>query len=665
MATSSTTFLEAIGHRARVRWGGRHRRPVQTATVALVACVSVLGLVVEPASADAPAQSPDDADQQLVERFAPIIMVKQQDEECDSAGEQYLPTSVDVVLDNPEVALRQMGPGDPVVKWAPGAADLVGLGEGFFLDFPGSALSPGCVFERDFRKYTGDRPATVYAHIVQQDDEPDLLVLQYWIYWYYNDWNNKHESDWEGISLLFEASSVEDALSSEPVEVGYSQHEGGERAEWLDDKLEREGDRPVVYSSAGSHASYFGSAVYLGRGASEGFGCDTTTGPSVRVAPEVVLLPDSVDDPDDPLAWVSYDGRWGERQRGPFNGPTGPAVKDRWLEPMPWFEELRSSSVVIPAGDNEGASVISVFCDLVERGSGTLIAFSVSPTRVLLGLVVAVLLVRFLVGRTDWSVVAAEPLRRRRRAGQIIRASGATYWRTPLVFILLGLLFIPAAAIAAVIGVIAAVLPFIGDVLALAQGSSGTNLFVAIFAGSLSHLAAYVALNSLVADYLRGDERGLTGVMPAARCTWSNRRALLGGFLRAYFIVLVLLVTVIGLPWAIRQLVRYQFIPHAVAYDGEDGAGSLRRSSELVRGRWLHTAVVIAVLNGIVFATAMGVSLLLLLFVTAVPLWLFSALVGLVFVFVAPLAAIATNLLYGDAVAVREHAPDADLVTVD
>ena len=102
----------------------------------------------------------------------------------------------------------------------PTAADLFGLDQGFYIDFPGSALSPGCIYESDFWKYTGDRPAAVYAHIVQDQSEGGRLYLQYWFYWYFNDWNNKHESDWEGITLQFEAGSIEEALAGEPIAVG-------------------------------------------------------------------------------------------------------------------------------------------------------------------------------------------------------------------------------------------------------------------------------------------------------------------------------------------------------------------------------------------------------------------------------------------------------------
>ena len=50
--------------------------------------------------------------------------------------------------------------------------------------------------------------------------------------------------------------------ASEPVEVGYSQHEGAERADWGDDKLELvDGTHPVVYPAAGSHANFFDESL--------------------------------------------------------------------------------------------------------------------------------------------------------------------------------------------------------------------------------------------------------------------------------------------------------------------------------------------------------------------------------------------------------------------
>ena len=177
------------------------RRTITRSIAAMaVAVVAVLGTPVSSVAADQPTRQPSQADadaarQQLAERFAPILMLKRQTTDCSTDGEQYRPSRVDIVLDNPEIALRQVGRGDPVVMWAPRAADILGLGKGFFLDFPGSSLSPGCIYERDFWKYTGERPAAVYAHIVQQPDQPGLVFVQYWFYWYYNDWNNKHESD--------------------------------------------------------------------------------------------------------------------------------------------------------------------------------------------------------------------------------------------------------------------------------------------------------------------------------------------------------------------------------------------------------------------------------------------------------------------------------------
>jgi hypothetical protein len=619
--------------------------------------VLIAALAMSATSAQAGASEPtstDELEQQLAERYAPVVMIKQQADECDPDGEPYRPADVATVLENPEIALRQLSDGNPLVTRGPTASDLFELGEGFFLDFPGSPLTPGCIYERDFDKFTAGIPPTVYAHVVQQPDEPDLVFVQYWFYWYFNDWNNKHESDWEGVTLKFEASTVDEALAVGPSEVGYSQHEGGERANWDDDKLEREGDHPVVYSSAGSHASYFGSAVYLGRGASEGFGCDDTTGPSERLDPAVVVLPDAVSDASDPLAWLSYEGRWGERQRGSFNGPTGPIVKDRWLEPAPWFDDLRPSSVVIPAGDSAADEVIDVFCGLVERGSAALITWSLSPARLIVIAIGAVLLARFLIGRTDWKAVPAEPIVRRRRAGQILRGAFRAYRREPAVYVMFGLVYLPAALITGLLMGLVALIPFVSSILSLATGASGTSLALAALAGSIANVAAFVVVSAVVAEYLDRAESGVDGAVLAIRTTWGHRRELMSGFARSFAIVFALLATFVGAPWGIRQLVRYQFVPQTIMFGDCDGRGSLRRSTDLVRGRWWHTALVTAVINASTTATALFVGLLLLVVVSGIPLWIFSALISLVYVLVAPLAAIAMTLLYGDARAEAE-----------
>ena len=67
--------------------------------------------------------------------------------------------------------------------------------------------------------------------MVKERRKPGRLALQYWFYYPFNDWNNKHETDWEFVQVVFGADAS-DALDAGPVAVGYSQHEGAERADW-------------------------------------------------------------------------------------------------------------------------------------------------------------------------------------------------------------------------------------------------------------------------------------------------------------------------------------------------------------------------------------------------------------------------------------------------
>jgi Vacuolar protein sorting-associated protein 62 len=288
----------------------------------------------------------------------------------------------------------------------------------------------------------------VYAHIATQADRPGYLAVQYWLYWYYNDWNDRHESDWEFIQVLFKADTVQEALGERPVSVGYAQHTGGETADWNDPKLEKEGTHPVVYSSQGSHASYYAPALYLGRAADEGFGCDNTQSPSTRVTPRAVLLPDAPSGPDDQFAWLAYSGRWGERHSGSKNGPDGPAGKPRWAAPVTWQKDLRASSFVIPGGSGSPPAIVGTFCTVVGAGSQVFLDFAANPTRVFIIGVLLFMFLGFLLRRTSWSVVPLTPVVARRRAGQIVRASVRIYRRHPVAYLATGLLAVPVGLVA-------------------------------------------------------------------------------------------------------------------------------------------------------------------------------------------------------------------------
>ena len=605
----------------------------------------------EPGRASQTASSTDSAAQQLADRYVPIVRVRTQPAPCSSDGEPFVPMPVDPVLGNPHVALRVVGKGDPVVKWAPTASDLYESGSAFYLDLPGDALKPGCGYEQDERRLIKGQPPTVYAHVVQQPGHPDDLAVQYWLYWYFNDWNNVHESDWEFIQVNFSATSAADALTKSPVSVGYAQHEGGESASWTSDKLQREGTHPVVYSSERSHASYFSSDVFLGRGASTGFGCDDTDDPTTRLTPVATLLPDKPSGPDDPAAWLSFQGNWGERHGGPNNGPTGPTNKPRWDNPVDWQSGLRASSFTIPAENTLGTQVVNAFCAAVAAGSQVYIYFVSSPGPVLVALAILILLAGYLVRRTAWNLVDSLPVVRERRVGQIARAAVHLYRSRPLPFALAGAVALPIEALAVAIVSLSSHVPLVGPFLTETDSESGRggHLFVSSIAAGILGLLAFAIVNGVVAALL-GDSGTEVGRL---RDSVARARGQIAGLVLALVIAGVVTgisaFTVIGLPLAVFFAVRYQYLAQVCVLEGRGGLDCLSRSAHLVRHRWWRSAVVGVAVYGLVTLAGILVGLVLLLLFTGLPLWALSILVGLAQVLVLPLGALVLTLAYGDA----------------
>ena len=97
------------------------------------------------------------------------------------------------------------------MKVAPTATTCAAGRTDYHLDFPGEALRRAATYESGPPGRTGDRPPTIYARV-----GPRLTgqarALQYWIFYVYNDFNNKHEGDWEMIQLDFDAPDPTAAL---------------------------------------------------------------------------------------------------------------------------------------------------------------------------------------------------------------------------------------------------------------------------------------------------------------------------------------------------------------------------------------------------------------------------------------------------------------------
>ena len=322
----------------------------------------------------------------------------------------------------------------------------------------------------------------MYAHVVGEAEFPGRLALQYWFFYPFNDFNNTHEGDWEMIQLVFDAPDARAALGVDPVEVGYSSHEGAERAAWDDEKLELAGSRPVVYPAAGSHANKYSDALWLGSSAEAGVGCDDTRAPHRELSPQVVTIPSDREAAEAAFPWIAFEGRWGELQKAFFNGPTGPNQKTQWTRPITWSEDWRDVSYAVPTGGAFGTETTDFFCSAVATGSRALAQLLSNPLPLVIAIAAVLGLVIFAAVRATWTPVAPRRIARRRSWGQIISASARMYVRRPGLFLGLGVLLVPiAVAITFVQWLLLGALDLIGSV---SGEAAGAWAFLAVIVGT-------------------------------------------------------------------------------------------------------------------------------------------------------------------------------------
>ncbi|MCH7553815.1 MAG: Vps62-related protein [Chloroflexi bacterium] len=305
------------------------------AGLAAIALASCGESDVPPATAT-PAPS---AAQQLVAKFAPVLFLHPDD--------PYEPRDVAIMVDNSSLRRSLAAQTDEVI--APTvAADALGQynDPDLYLDLEAATLGDGAgAYATWYLSVEADYAPTVYARVVSIGDK---TVVQYWFFYVFNDWINRHEGDWEMIEVILPGGDAEEIVNADalPSTVAYSQHGEGTREDWA--SVERLGTHPKVYVARGSHANYFRPGEYQ-----QLLWLDQATGGGLVIAPEglegvdstgrivyhgPVLLGD--------VLWLAFPGHWGERSIAPgFDSPLGPAYQGvKWDTPLAWAEALPDDS---------------------------------------------------------------------------------------------------------------------------------------------------------------------------------------------------------------------------------------------------------------------------------------------------------------------------------
>jgi len=602
------------------------------------------GLISVVLAPSALADTASEAD--LAAKYAPVVRLVDQPEEC-GPGEPFIPTDVDVVFGEPTVAFRGPWNRTDLVKIGPTAKDLADRYE-YHLDFPGDPLDPGCSYELWSKRITAGTRPTVYAHVTGDPTYPGKLALQYWFFYPFNDFNNTHEGDWEMIQLVFDANDAAAALQSKPTEVGYSSHEGAEKATWGDEKLEIvDGTHPVVYPAAGSHANKFTAALYLGSSAEAGVGCDNTVGPHKEVLPVVKTIQSDPVAAEQAFPWIAFEGRWGELEKAFFNGPTGPNMKDQWTHPIEWSQSWRSQGYAVPAAGVFGTGATDLFCSGVAKGSKGLVLLLRSPTLTLLLIGAFLALVVFAAVRATWTPVAPLRIARRRSWGQIISASGRMYLHRARLFLGIGLLVFPFVVVITLLQwLLFRVVDLVGVV--TGQGAGVFAMLALLIGTTLTLLVLGLVQAATACALVEIDEGRPIGAAAAYRIALRRLRPLLRTIALFVAAWLALTLTTFLIPVALWLAVRWCLLAPVVELEGRGGIAALRRSAGLVRGRWIRVGSLVGVSAGIALIAGplIGVALI---FLTETPLVLLNIVAGVVYALALPYVALVTSYVYFDA----------------
>jgi hypothetical protein len=188
---------------------------------------------------------PSTATLALARTYAPILRL--------SAGEPYHPLRLEDYLSVSTLHSGKPQHG-PLLQTHPTLFSLPAAAGKFYLDVgatePNSHASR---YPRIEQRLRAARPrATVYFHVLRQR-ATGRVAIEYWFMYLYNDFYDRHEADWEGVTVFLHGTS--------PLGVSYSAHQGRRWLRWASQSVQN-GTHPIVYVAHGSHADYSARGRY-------------------------------------------------------------------------------------------------------------------------------------------------------------------------------------------------------------------------------------------------------------------------------------------------------------------------------------------------------------------------------------------------------------------
>lgn len=308
--------------------------------VLLIAVSLGCGLLLPVQQAKAQATTSSDAFRKALYRHMPVMRFDDGSVPFVDDGEHFFPLRVTAITNNPGNRLQRSDGTLLVQRNADGSGLNIGYLRG---DPPGvyphinqDIRDTDVIDERDhgsndIATYRADAQRfqtdphyrdRIYGHIVLHYERGYLAGawLQYWFFYYYNDFPTidagDHEGDWEMIQIFVD-------VDVKPQVAVYAQHDGHTYCRWPEVPKER--SRPVVYVARGSHASYF----HDGHHGQDQF----VDGDLVR---PMRLIRVGQNRPQ----WLNWPGFWGASGGvvGLFHSPDGPKRHDAFNHPQAFYE---------------------------------------------------------------------------------------------------------------------------------------------------------------------------------------------------------------------------------------------------------------------------------------------------------------------------------------